>query len=222
MSGAYYETACGYLGTETATNGYDSVDQVLNIANSGAAKDTYFVAIPGASTSTWPVGSCGACIEFDGSNGTKVIATIVDECPTSSNPHCSEANHLDLSTSLFGATMVASGQPNNGGDPSGGSWKYIACPITTDIVVRYNNGYQGQIYIQNAIFPIQSAKANGNVLTQSAYGYWSTSALNDLAGTTLVLTDVEGHTVTGTVPASDGTTGASIGVQFPSPGTCSL
>ncbi len=216
----YYETACGYYGTEPTTSGYNTVDQVLNIASSGAAKSSYFVAFPGNGTS-WTVGNCGACIEFTGSNGTKVIATIIDECPTGSNPHCTEAGHLDLSTSLFGATMVSQGQGNNGGDPGGGSWQFIACPITNDIMIRFNNGYMGQIYIQNTVFPVKSAKANGSALTQSPYGYWG-GGPNNLAGTTLELTDVEGHVVSGTVPSSDDTTGASIGVQFPSPGTCPL
>jgi hypothetical protein len=69
---------------------------------------------------------------------------------------------------------------------------------------------------------VETATANGHAMTQSTYGYWSASGINDLRGTTLVLTDTEGHVVTGTVPQSDNTTGASIGVQFPSPGTCSL
>jgi expansin len=224
QANGYYETACGYYGTETTTNSWSSVDQVLNIANSGAAKNTYFAAIPSDTSGVWPTNDCGACIEFIGSNGTKVIATIIDECPTNGgmNPHCTEANHLDLSTSLFGATMVPAGQSNTGGDPSGGSWKFIACPITTDIVVHFNNGYTGDIYIENMVFPVQSATANGYAMTQSTYGYWSASGVNDLRGATLVLTDTEGHTVTGTVPSADNTTGASIGVQFPSPGTCSL
>jgi expansin (peptidoglycan-binding protein) len=196
------------------------VDQVLNVANSGAAKNTYFAAFPGNGAG-WPVGNCGACIEFIGSNGNKVIATIIDECPTGSNPHCTEQNHLDLSTALFGDTMVPQGQGNNGGDPGGGSWKFIACPITTDIMIRFNNGYMGQIYIQNTIYPVKSATANGQTLTQSQYGYWG-GGPNNLAGATLKLTDVEGHVVSGTVPGSDNTTGASIGVQFLSPGTCSL
>jgi hypothetical protein len=123
--------------------------------------------------------------------------------------------------------MVASGGTNNGGDLSGGSWSYIACPITTDIMIRFNNEYAGQIYIQNTVFPVATATATpsgsttATALTQSTYGYWSAQSINSLAGAKLTLTDVEGHTVTGTIPASDNTTGASLGVQFPSPGTCS-
>ena len=44
-----------------------------------------------------------------------------------------------------------------------------------------------------------SATANGSALTQSPYGYWG-GGPNNLAGTTLELTDVEGHVVSGTVP----------------------
>ena len=160
------------------------MDVVLNIANSGAAKDTYFAAIPSATNAVWPMADCGACIEFTGSNGVKVIATIIDECPTNNNmnPHCTETNHLDLSTSLFGATMVPVGGVNNGGDLSGGSWTFIACPITTDIVIHFNNGYTGDIYIQNMVFPVASATANGHAMTQSTYGYWSTSGLHTRRG----------------------------------------
>jgi hypothetical protein len=118
--------------------------------------------------------------------------------------------------------MVAAGKPNNGGNLSGGSWEFIACPIETDIVVHFNNGYTGDIYIENMVFPVKTATANGHAMTQSTYGYWSAPQVNDLRGATLVLSDVEGDTVTGTVPQADDTTGASIGVQFPSPGTCSL
>jgi hypothetical protein len=88
-------------------------------------------------------------------------------------------------------------------------------------MIRFNNGYKGQIYIQNTVFPVKTATANGTALTQSPYGYWGGS-LNNLAGATLVLTDVEGHVVSGTVPSNDNTTGASLGVQFLSPGTCPL
>ena len=79
----------------------------------------------------------------------------------------------------------------------------------------FNNEYTGQIYIQNMVYPVASATANGVEMTQSTNGYWSASSINSLQGATLKLTDVEGHVVTGTVPQSDDTTGASIGVQFP-------
>ncbi len=226
QSNGYYETACGYYGTETTTNSWNSVDTVISTANTSPASNTYFAAIPSDTSGNWPFSSCGACIEFTGSNGTKVIATIIDECPTNGgqNPHCLETNHLDLSTSLFGATMVPSGQANTGGDPSGGSWKYIACPITNHIMVHFNNGYTGQIYIQNAIFPVKSGTANNSALTQSTYGYWSASGVSEMRGASLVLTDIEGHTVTGTIPsgASATATAVDIGVQFPSPGSCPL
>jgi hypothetical protein len=202
------------------------MDPVISTANTSPAKNTYFAAIPSDTLGNWPVSSCGACIEVTGSNGTKVIATVIDECPTTNgnNKPCLDVNHLDLSTALFGATMVAAGQPNNGGNLSGGSWKYIACPISNNIMVHFNNGYTGDIYIQNMIFPVKSGTANGHALTQSTYGYWSASGVNDMRGATLVLTDVEGHIVQGTIPSGAGTTATAIdiGVQFPSPGSCAL
>jgi hypothetical protein len=197
---------------------YDHPDVIQNIANTGGAKNTYFAAMPSDSAGNWPHENCGACVVVTGKNGAKVIATLIDECPTigGANTPCTQANHLDLGTDAFAATEIPAGQPNNGGDELG-SWHFIACPVTGDIVTLFNNGYKGQIYIQNMVFPIASGTANGKALTQSQYAYWEASGINDLSGATLKLTDVLGHTITGTVST---TNGGSLGVQFPSPGNC--
>lgn len=67
------------------------------------------------------------------------------------------------------------------------------------------------------VYPVASGTANGKALVQSQYAYWSASGINDFTGVTLKLTDVLGHTITGTV---SGTSGGSLGAQFPSPGNC--
>ncbi|HEX4448966.1 MAG TPA: RlpA-like double-psi beta-barrel domain-containing protein [Polyangiaceae bacterium] len=216
------ETACGYkaVGSETKTGGnlYDYSDTVANLANTGGAKNTYFAAMPSDTAGNWPMANCGACVVVTGQNGAKAIATLIDECPITggSNSPCTEGNHLDLSAALFASTEIAAGKPNNGGDDPG-SWHFIACPITTDIVTLFNNSYSGQIYIQNMIYPIASGTANGKAMTQSQYAYWEAAGLNDFKGVTLKLTDVLGHTITGTVSNTDG---GSLGAQFPSPGNC--
>jgi hypothetical protein len=216
------ETACGYMavGSEKMTGGnlYDYSDTIGNVANSGGAKNTYFAAMPSDSMGNWPAANCGACVVITGQNGAKAIATLADECPTTGggNSPCTEANHLDLSAAVFATTEIAAGKPNNGGDDPG-SWHFIACPITTDIVTLFNNGYKGQIYIQNMIYPIASGTANGKPMDQSQYAYWEANGINDFTGVTVKLTDVLGHTITGTVSGNDG---GSMGVQFPSPGNC--
>jgi hypothetical protein len=219
MQNNMYKTACGYYGTEPTKNNYNSVDTVSNVANSGAAKNTYFAAIPGADNTSWPFNDCGACIEVTGSNGQKVIATIIDECPINSNSACASTNHLDLSTSLFGAVFGQGTQSGGGNLP--GSWKFIACPVTGDIMVVFNSA--GQIYIQNTVYPVKSATANGTPLTQGSGAFWEAKGvISNLAGMTLTLTDVEGHIVSAVVPAPGAATGVSLGVQFLSPGTCPL
>ena len=91
-----YRTACGYYGTANGT-----VDTVENIASMSPAANTYFAAIPG-NNGFDSKSHCGECVEITGQNGTKIIATIIDECPFGSdggNTAC-QANpggHLDLS-----------------------------------------------------------------------------------------------------------------------------
>jgi expansin (peptidoglycan-binding protein) len=203
-------TACGYQGTEQSSAGQNAVDTVLDIANSGRAHDTYFAAIPSASSGNFDtVNSCGACVEI--TNGsTKIIATVVDACPKDSNPPCQSAGHLDLSTQAFDALGYSNG------DPSGTTWQFIACPVTGNIQARLKTGNVDQLYLTNVVFPIVSVKENGQSATHLSYGAWQLAGGAHAGGATLALTDVEGHTVTGTVPGG----GGDMGVQFPSPGSC--
>jgi expansin (peptidoglycan-binding protein) len=194
-----YKTACGYTGTESGQD-----DTVANIANSGLAKNTYFAAIPGANNFD-TVGSCGMCVEIT-NGGTKIVATIIDECPTDNgqNSACAQAGHLDLSYDAWKALGYGTG------DPSGTTWKAVGCPVNGNIVATLNS--QGQVYFQNIAFPITHVSAGGSEATQSQYGYWS-----NVPSGSVTLTDVLGDTVTGNVPGS----GGDIGVQFPTaPASC--
>jgi hypothetical protein len=195
-----YETACGYLGTES--NGADS-DSVLNIPNPG-----YFAAIPGATSQNFTtVGECGACVKI--SNGaTSLVATIIDECPIDSNPACASAGHLDLSKAAFDQL----GFPT--GDPSGVTWSFVPCPISGDVTIRIKSGNPNQIYVENEILPIQRITMNGSSATQLSYGAWQLPG--NAAGATLTLTDADGRSITVTVPSgASGSEGASSGEQFP-------
>ena len=92
---------------------------------------------------------------------------------------------------------------------SGVTWQAVACPASGNIVALYNNGYAGQIYFQNVVFPVASAVAGGHTGTQM-FGYWDFGTA--VAGQSVTLTDTLGHVVTGTIP---GSSGGSVGAQFP-------
>ncbi|MGA2447952.1 MAG: RlpA-like double-psi beta-barrel domain-containing protein [Polyangiaceae bacterium] len=201
QSNGEYKTACGYTGTESG-----QTDTVTNIANGGLASDTYFAAIPGANGFD-TVGRCGMCVEII--NGErKIIATVIDECPTDNgqNPLCAQAGHLDLSYAAWQALGFSVG------DPSGTTWAAVECPVTGNIVASLNA--QGQVYFQNIAFPVGGVTSGGSQATQSQYGYWS-----NVSSGQVTLTDILGDTVTGDVPAN----GGDIGVQFPTaPAACTL
>jgi expansin (peptidoglycan-binding protein) len=183
---------------------------VLNIANSGRAKNAYFAAIPSASSNDFDtVNECGACVEIT-HGATTIIATIIDACPMDSNPPCQSSGHLDLSTQAFDALGYAVG------NPSGTTWQFVACPVTGNIQGRQKSGNADQVYLENTVFPIVSVSVGGQPAQHLSYGAWQLPNGIVAAGATLTMSDVEGHTVTGTVPSG----GGDLGVQFPSPGGC--
>jgi hypothetical protein len=208
-----YKSACGYNVTETTGGsgnncGQSASDTADNTANTGLAKSTYFAAIPGDSNGGFSnVVHCGECAELTNpGSGHSVIVTIIDECPVNGgqNSPCASAGHLDVSMQAFNALDYSIG------DPSGTTWKSVPCPVTGTIKAVLNAGIASQVYFQNMVYPLKSVSN----ATQSQYGYWQFSGGG--AGGPAALTDVEGHTVTATIPSG----GGDMGVQFPSPGTC--
>jgi expansin (peptidoglycan-binding protein) len=200
QSGGYYLTACGYQGTESGM-----IDTVQNIASTSPASATYFAAIPGSSGFD-TVNDCGACVEI--TNGSRsIVATIIDECPTDNgeNPPCTQAGHLDLSYGAWQALDYSSG------DPSGTTWKFVSCPVTGSITTRIKSGNPDQVYIENTTLPIVAVTYDGQAATHLSYGVWQLPGGTNASGATVTLTDVEGHTVTITIPGGNGSTGQ----QFP-------
>jgi expansin (peptidoglycan-binding protein) len=198
-TGNGYKTACGYAGTESSGGGQSAVDTVSNVASTSLAKATYFAAIPGTSPSQFDtVADCGSCVEITGMNGNKIVATIVDECPTDSNPLCT-TGHLDLSTQAFDALGYSVG------DPSGTTWKFVPCPVTGNIVAVQNAA--NQYYLQNSVYPITSVNGRG----PSNYGYFNVSP-----GNVSIASSVVGQTIAANIPGGGGDTGA----QFPSAAGC--
>jgi expansin (peptidoglycan-binding protein) len=206
MSNNAYKTACGYIGTESGNPsnggscGQTSVtDSVTNVAN-----PTYFAAFRDNDPSR-PM-NCGLCAQIT-FGGRTIVATIVDDCAS-----CDDSDHLDLSMSAANALGLtqASGNPH-----SGVTWKSVSCPVNGDIVASYNldNNSQpvaSQVYFQNVVFPVASATSGGRT-ANFMYGFWDFGGMS-MPGQSVTLTDIAGHTVTGTIPGSSN--GGSIGVQF--------
>jgi expansin (peptidoglycan-binding protein) len=144
--------------------------------------------------------------------GKTIVATIVDNCAS-----CSASGHLDLSPAAGAALGMGTGTGQTENVTSGVTWKAVACPVgSSSIAAGYNGSYTGQLYFQNVAFPIAKASAVVNGTTHNANltnGMWDFGVTLS-AGVQLTLTDIMGHTVTGTL----GSNGGSIGAQFPT--TC--
>ena len=195
-----YQTACGYFGTEPS--GQDS-DNVQNIANGG-----YFAAIPGANPMNFDTSRyCGACVEITNAGHT-IIATVVDECPTNSNPICTDG-HLDMSRPAFNALGFS------GGSPTGVTWKFVPCPVQGNVKVRIKSGNPNEIYIENELVPIEAVAMNGNQANRQSYGAWHFGA-NIANGANLTLTDIAGRTINVTVGSTNANQNQDTGKQFPS------
>jgi len=200
--GAGYRTACGYYGTESGT-----VDTVENIANTSPASNQYFAAIP-ADASFNTSNYCGACVEITGQNGTKIIATVIDSCPTASNQPCRDRpnQHLDLSKTAFDRLGYSVG------NPMGTTWRFVPCPVTGNVKVRFKSGNNNEFFVENGITSITSVTCNGTPATRTSYGAWHLdSAIATPA--TLVLTDKAGRSIT--VTLNQGTQNQDSGKQFP-------
>jgi hypothetical protein len=192
-----YKTYCGYCGSETGEKPQSGqiwcpinhiVSTVQNIAT------PHFVAIPPG-----PLGqgkNCGACVEVTYRNRS-IVATVIDSCPS-----CLNDEHIDLSLSAAKALGM---NEMIGQVESGVTWRIVGCPTTSDIVVGFNGGYKGQVYFQNAAFPIASAKS-GNTEASVNTGFWDFG--KEMGGQEVTLTDVMGHTITATIPADGGPLGA--------------
>jgi hypothetical protein len=193
-----YKTYCGYCGTQSGSGSGICPAGIMNTVPNTATP--YFVAFP---TGTFAQGRyCGMCVNITWM-GRSIIATVVDACAT-----CPNNQHLDLSMSA--AIALGVGQNGMTGNPTSGvTWQAVACPTSSNIVALYNNGYAGQIYFQNLVFPIASASAGGRTGMQM-FGYWDFGAA--VSGQSVTLTDTLGHQITGTIPTSSG---GSIGAQFP-------
>jgi expansin (peptidoglycan-binding protein) len=203
--GSGYRTACGYYGTE---NG--QTDTIENIATMSPASATYFAAIPGQNGFD-SKSHCGECVSITGQNGTTIIATVIDECPYGNdggNSACAAnaQGHLDLSKAAFDRLGYSVG------NPSGTNWKFVPCPVSGNVKVRFKSGNNNEFFVENVITPIASVSVNGQNASRQSYGAWHVgSAISTPA--TLNMTDMAGRMLT--VTLNGGTSNQDTGSQFP-------
>ena len=203
--GSGYRTACGYYGTANGTT-----DTVENIASMSPAAATYFVAVPGQNGFD-SKSHCGECVQITGQNGRMIIATVIDECPYGSdggNSACAAnpGGHLDVSKTAFDMLGYPVGNPN------GTNWKYVPCPVSGNVKVRFKSGNNNEFFVENVITPIASVSVNGTAASRQSYGAWHVgNAISTPA--TLDLKDMAGRSLT--VTMNSGTSNQDTGKQFP-------
>jgi hypothetical protein len=201
--GAGYRSACGYYGTANGT-----VDTIENTANTAPASNQYFVAIPANGPSDFNTNEyCGACVELSNGNN-KVIATVIDQCPITTNPLCTQGAHLDVSKTAFDRLGYSIGNPRNT------TWKFVPCPVTGNVKVRIKPSNTTQVYIENGITSVSEVEVQGvGKATHLSYGAWELNT--NAIGKTLILTDVAGRKLNIKVVDAAPNVNQDTGVQFP-------
>jgi expansin len=230
--------ACGALPPEyTAGNGsvtYYTIGAPVNcgFAVTGTSPDTvawvstgdgqYFGALNTADYDNAAV--CGACVEVTRDGTRMVDITVVDQCPTSTNPKCT-AGHIDLSEQAFlqiGAASEGYLGTGNGAAVGVISWKYIPCPVTTNLSFQIKPGstqYYAPILVEGPRYPIASldVKMAGTWMsaTRQSYNYWQVGGGALGPGPfDIRAIDINGSVVESTLPLDPGTDQSSNG-QFP-------
>ena len=158
--------------------------------------------------------TCGACIEVTRDGTRKVVITVVDQCPTDSNPLCTPG-HIDLSKNAFlqiGEEQEGYLGTGNGASVGAISWHYVACPTTADVTYTLKeptNQYWNQILVEDHAYAIDVLEANvgGQWISadRQSYNYWQVGDgnLGDPPYQVRV-TDVNGDVVTASLALAAG------------------
>lgn len=145
--------ACAYVITHKGAGRDGDWDTVEGISTGDGG---YFGAM---NTEDYKQGAvCGACVEAN-YNGKKVVLTIVDECPVSSNPVCTKG-HIDLSRKAIRQLEPNGSQENL----KGVSWHYVKCPAAGNAKVRLHpnqNADWKPVVVENGLYPLKSVTLNG-------------------------------------------------------------
>ncbi|WP_437839401.1 expansin EXLX1 family cellulose-binding protein [Sorangium sp. So ce1153] len=181
-------------------------DRVAHVAT---GEGRYFAAMNTADYNS--AAACGACVEVSRDDGRKVVATVVDQCPSDGNPKCT-AGHIDLSRDAF--LQIGSADEGYLGTGNGGargkiSWKYVPCPVEGNIslVLKEQNAWWNEFRVQGHRTPIAKLAVylNGSwkEARRQSYNYWRVGDGNMAPGPWRVrVTDVLGEAIETTVEVS--------------------
>lgn len=198
--------ACAYAITHTGNGNDGDWDTVEGISTGDGG---YFGAMNTADFNQGAV--CGACVEAS-YNGRKVVLTIVDECPISSNPVCTKG-HIDLSRKAIRQLESNSSLENL----KNVSWKYVKCPASGNVKTRLHpnqNANWKPVVIENGLYPIKSVTLNGVNATRtgnnSGGNAWIASPQKPPY--TVKATDVNNNAITFSYAGDSGL--KDVGLQF--------
>lgn len=179
--------ACAYAITHTGSGSDGDWDTVEGISTGDGG---YFGAM---NTTDYAQGAaCGACVEAS-KNGKKVVLTIVDECPVSTNPLCVKG-HIDLSRKAI-RQLEPDSRLENLRDVS---WRYVKCPASGNVKARLHpnqNADWQPVVIENGLFPLKSVTLNGTNATRTG---------NDSGGNAWIATGQKAPYVVRATDVNDG------------------
>ncbi len=167
--------------------------------------------------------TCGACVEVTRDGSRKVVVTIVDECPSSTNSKCVRG-HIDLSQNAFtqiGTTTEGFLGTGNNLQPQRAnvgsiSWRYVACPVTGDVFARIKQDNPNEIFIENVVVPVKGVTVNGQAsnLLQT-YNAWNFGSTNILTGANIAVTDINNSVINFTLANMTQNFDNDTGKKFP-------
>lgn len=202
--------------------GFDVLGQSPDVvAHVATGKGHYFGAMNTADYDT--AAACGACVEVTRDGTKKVVVTIVDQCPTPSNPKCT-AGHIDLSEEAFaqiGALNEGYLGTGNGAAVGSISWRYVPCPVTEGVSFRLKeptNQYWNQILVEGHRYAVAKLEVmvNGQWVeaARQEYNYWQAGD-GDMGKPPyqVRVTDVNGEVITASLELVDGDQAST--AQFP-------
>ena len=198
--------ACTYVITHTGNGNDGDWDTVEGISTGDGG---YFGAM---NTTDYAQGAaCGACVEATYS-GRKVVLTIVDECPISSNPLCTKG-HIDLSRKAI-RQLEPNGSLEN---LKNVSWRYVKCPASGNVKARLHpnqNANWQPVVVENGLYPLKSVTLNGVNATRTGNNTGGNAwiAAGQKPPYSVYATDVNNNAITFSYAGGDGL--KDVGQQF--------
>jgi expansin (peptidoglycan-binding protein) len=168
---------------------------------------------------------CGACVEVTRAGVATVTATVVDQCPTASNPKCIPG-HLDLSQNSFlqlGTTAEGYLGAGNGGAVGTISWRFVPCPSVGNVSIRLKapqNKNWNEFLVENHRTPIAKFEALVDGVYVAAirqtYNFFNVNNGQVKLPLQVRITDINGAVIEATLPfPPNAEPRIDLGQQFP-------